>query len=57
MNMAQIKSAQVTANLPFVLALKIRELLDAARAENKMSKEDFAEVEERALELVAGEVE
>lgn len=57
MTKTQIASAQTTANIPYDLALKIRELLDSARAEHKISKEDFAEIEERALELVASEVE
>lgn len=57
MTKTQIASAQSTANIPYELAIKIRELLDSARTEHKMSKEDFTEIEERALELVSGEAE
>ena len=55
MTTRQIEMKQSRVNLPFELAKKIRALLDAAKAEAKMSAEDWHDLEGEVLELVAEE--
>lgn len=55
MTSKQIEAKAARAQLPYKLALQIRELLDAARAEHKMGAEEWRELEGEVLELVGEE--
>jgi hypothetical protein len=51
----QIAAKAARAQLPYQLATQIRELLDESKAAAKLSADDWAEVEQKVLELVSEE--
>jgi len=55
MTRARIEKAQAAANLPFELAKQIRQLLDEAKKAGGYTADDWAEVEQKVLELVSEE--